>query len=308
MNKRPLALLLCMKIQYANVALLAQRIGILLLAALIALPAVAEPSNDSDFERCKASLKEAALQADVAEATIDKVLALATYDASIIELDGKQPEFTTTFADYLNKRVTQTRISKGRELGVIHAALLERLTRQYGVPGQYLLAFWGLETNFGDYMGKKQAPSALATLACDERRASFFTRELIATMQLVERNTLEPQAMESSWAGALGQTQFMPTTYLRYAVDGDGDGVVNLWSSIDDALASAAHYLSELGWQTGLFWGREIVLPSTFDWSAIGRKQVKTLAKWHSLGSVAFFDLCKLAVASKRNYLVRANA
>ncbi|MFK8018640.1 MAG: lytic murein transglycosylase [Pseudomonadales bacterium] len=252
-----------------------------LLGALLILTAVNSQAN----EACFASIREQAIDAGVAADTVERVMAHAKIEPKIVALDRKQPEFSTTFADYMGKRVNETRIEKGRALRQTHSRLLAELTRKYGVPGHYLLAFWGLETNFGGYMGKKNAPSALATLACDGRRASFFTAELIETMRLVEKYKLDPAKMESSWAGAMGQTQFMPSTFARYAVDGDNDGKVDLWNSTADALASGANYLKALDWQTRRRWGREVLLPAGFEWSVTGRKaSKKTLAQWRALG------------------------
>ncbi|MEM8500023.1 MAG: lytic murein transglycosylase [Pseudomonadota bacterium] len=236
-----------------------------------------EPSHCFDVIRSQAS------DAGVHSTTIQRVLEHAKIEEKIIALDRKQPEFSTTFADYLGKRVNQKRIDKGRALLKSHSELLTRLTGQYGVPGRYLVAFWGLETNFGGYMGKKNAISALATLACDQRRARFFMSELVTTMQLVERFDLNPAKMESSWAGAMGQTQFMPSTFARYAVDGDADGTIDLWKSTADALASGANYLQALGWEKERRWGREVLLPAGFDWTQTGRQIEKSLAQWRLL-------------------------
>jgi membrane-bound lytic murein transglycosylase B len=189
----------------------------------------------------------------------------------VIELDRKQPEFTTTFSDYYNKRVTPARVEKGREMLKEHAELLRSISDRYGVPAHYLVSFWGLETNFGGYLGKMAIPDSLATLACDERRSKFFTAELIS-------------AMVGSWAGAMGHVQFMPSVFLRYAVDGDGDGRRDLWGSIPDALASAGNFLATLGWQPGLRWGREVLLPAGFDYSQATRDIIKPLRVWSQAG------------------------
>lgn len=253
---------------------------IALVACLAAQTGLAEQSS---HQSCFDSIRQKASAAGVKATTIERVMAQVRIEPKIVDLDRKQPEFSTTLKDYLGKRVNDTRIDKGKTLRRTHAELLESLTRQYGVPGHYLLAFWGLETNFGGYMGKKNAPSALATLACDGRRATFFTNELIATMRLVEKYNLDPANMESSWAGAMGQTQFMPSTFERFAVDGDNDGTVDLWNSTADALASGANYLQSLGWQTRLRWGREVLLPTGFDWALTGARQQKSLAEWRAL-------------------------
>ena len=135
------------------------------------------------------------------------------------------------------------------------------------MPPHYLLALWGLETNFGNYFGNLSIPSALATLACDSRRTEFFANELIATLKIIDAGDLDPAELRGSWAGAIGHMQFMPTTYLAHAVDGDGDGRRDLFGSIDDALTSGGHYLRSLGWKKGFRWGREVRLPSGFDYA-----------------------------------------
>lgn len=254
--------------------------SILIASFLLSLPA---RSNTPELNQCFDVIRSQASTAGVRSDTIDRVLAHAKIEEKIIALDRKQPEFSTTFADYLGKRVNQKRIDTGRSLLKSHSKLLTRLTVQYGVPGRYLVAFWGLETNFGGYMGKKNAISALATLACDQRRAKFFMSELVTTMKLVERFDLNPSKMESSWAGAMGQTQFMPSTFARFAVDGDADGKIDLWKSTADALASGANYLQALGWEKERRWGREVLLPAGFDWTQTGRQIKKSLAQWRSL-------------------------
>ncbi len=204
----------------------------------------------------------------------------------VIKSDQSQPEFTQTFSDYLSKRVTNTRIKQGTKLLKKHNKFLNALYRQYGVPGRYLVAFWGLETNFGSYMGKMSTLNSLATLACDKRRSEFFTAEFIQALKLIERESLVPEKMQGSWAGAMGHTQFMPSTYYKYAVDGDGDGKINLWFSEKDALASSANYLHQLGWKSGERWGREISLPKGFPYEKTGLRKARPLKEWRALGAI----------------------
>lgn len=265
-------------LQYSVPNIISNSLFITLL--LLSAPTLA---STPDQRLCFDNIRTQAAAAGVRVSTIKRVLEHAKIEEKIIALDRKQPEFSTTFADYLGKRVNQSRIDRGRSLSKSNSTLLARLTREYGVPGRYLVAFWGLETNFGGYMGKKNAISALATLACDQRRSKFFTSELITTMKLVERFDLNPSNMESSWAGAMGQTQFMPSTFERYAVDGDADGKIDLWTSTADALASGANYLQALGWEKERRWGREVLLPAGFDWTQTGRQVKKSLAYWRSL-------------------------
>jgi len=252
-------------------------------AASIADKATDQPVTVNNFETCKADLQQQAIAAGVSAETARSVLAGAEYLERVIELDRRQPEFTTSFADYLNRRVNDTRIDKGRQLLIEHAELLQRVTNETGVPAAYLLSFWGMETNYGGYFGKMSVPSSLATLACDERRKTFFTRQLIAALQIVDEGAISPEQMEGSWAGAMGHVQFMPTVFLKHAVDADGDGRRDLWNSLPDALMSAGQFLQSMGWDGDYRWGREVQLPDNFNFAlADGRR--KSLDQWNQLG------------------------
>jgi membrane-bound lytic murein transglycosylase B len=234
------------------------------------------------FEDCLQSLQQQALTQGISERTVAEVIPGLEHQARVIELDRSQPEFTQVFADYFSKRVSEGRIEKGRALYAEHGDFLSQLTRQYGVPGAYLVSFWGLETNFGSYLGAMPTLDSLATLACDQRRSEFFTNEFLLALKLLEREKLRASDMKGSWAGAVGHTQFMPSSYLQYAVDGDGDGRIDLWNSRRDALASAANFLSELGWESDQRWGREVSLPDNFDFSQTPEK--RSLLEWRDLG------------------------
>ena len=236
------------------------------------------------FEQCVVGLQEQALSAGVSQDTVSNVLGNVKYVAKILEYDRNQPEFVQTFPGYFSARVTPWRINKGREMLAKHKAFLAKLTQQYGVPGHYLVAFWGLETNFGGIKGKMPILDSLATLACDQRRSSFFSKELIQALRLLERENLQVDNMVGSWAGAMGHTQFMPTAYLTYAKDGDGDGKVDLWNSEQDALESAANFLQNLGWKAGYRWGREVTLPANFDYQLAGKSNPKPLSFWAKQG------------------------
>lgn len=253
------------------------------LFTLGSLPGLAYSDVVEDFPQCIDRLETQAINAGVSSKTASEVLAKAEYVERVIELDRRQPEFTTTFADYLNKRVNEQRVDKGRELLQEHRELLDRVTRETGVPAPYLVSFWGLETNFGAYFGKMPVPSSLATLACDQRRSKFFTEQLIAALQIIDEGSIAPEQMEGSWAGAMGHVQFMPTVFLRHAVDGDGDGKRDLWNSLPDAMMSAGNFLQDLGWDGDYRWGREVLLPDNFNYElADGRKL--PLEEWRELG------------------------
>ncbi len=247
-------------------------------------PAYSVRLSPSDFSACRQRLQQQAIEAGVAPATVQKAFSYIEYQPKVLELDRRQPEYTESFARYLNKRVTRYRVETGRKLYRQKADLLDRLTRQYGVPGHYILAFWGLETNYGRFMGNTPVLGALSTLACDTRRTDFFTQELLQALRLIDQYHLEPSSMRGSWAGAMGHTQFMPSAYRQYARDGDGDQRADLWNSESDALTSAANFLQALGWQRELRWGREVVLPNGFPYELTGKQHQRSLAQWASYG------------------------
>lgn len=246
--------------------------------------AAAPLTEEEAFTQCRVALVAQAEAQKISRATIDEALAKVQFSARVIELDRQQPEFTTTFADYLNRRVTPARVAQGRELLQQHRPLLDRASTQYGVPVQYLVAFWGLETNYGSFFGKMSVLDSLSTLACDPRRSDYFTAELMDALRILDEGAIKPERMEGSWAGAMGHVQFMPSAFLRHAVDYDGDGKRDLWGSIPDAMGSAAHFLQNLGWERGSRWGREVKLPTGFAYLEAGLKNHKPLQEWHQLG------------------------
>ncbi len=263
-------------------------LSLLLASAILSSPAArAQSSVDiaaPDMQACQQRWQATARSQGLDKHLIEELIPQLRYLPEVLQLDRRQPEFTSTFASYLSRRVTDTRIEKGRTLGQQYATLLDNLAFEYGIPQQILLAFWGLETNFGGYLGKTSTLDALATLGCDARRSDYFSRELLIALRLVQTHALDPAAMRGSWAGAMGHTQFMPSNYLRYGRDGDGDQRIDLWGSPTDALTSAAHFLQQLGWERGARWGREVRLPAGFDYSLAGLKQARPLREWQRLG------------------------
>ena len=262
------------------------RLAVLCLSGLLAAPAFGqsnEPLSPDAFDQCLQRLGQTAMDAGVSAETANQVIAGVQYSDRVIELDRRQPEFTTTFADYLNRRVNQDRIQKGRELLQTHRDLLNRVTRETGVPGPYLVAFWGLETNFGSYFGKMSVPDSLATLACDPRRSEFFTRQWVAALQIIDEGAIPAEKMEGSWAGAMGHVQFMPTVFLQHAVDADGDGRRDLWNSLPDAMMSAGRFLESMGWNGDYRWGREVLLPDNFDYRLSDGRRLP-LSEWRKMG------------------------
>ena len=248
--------------------------------AFISYGQQSQKSEPDTFPQCIERLQQLARDAGVSEITTVDILGKVKPLPRILGYDRNQPESVQTFSGYFSKRVTNWRVNRGREKLAEHREFLSKLTQEYGVPAHYLIAFWGLETNFGGIKGKIPTIPALTTLACDQRRSAYFSGELIQALLLLEREDLDPKDMIGSWAGAMGHTQFMPTAYMKYAKDGDADGKVDLWNNESDALASAAHFLQNLGWKTGFRWGREVLLPEGFNYQLAGKSQPQPLSFW----------------------------
>ncbi len=204
-------------------------------------------------------------------------------DPEVLEKARYQPEFQAKVWDYLDNRVNEEQVAKGRQMRAQYKSVLDRIEQRYGVNRDILLAIWSMETNYGQILTRtdvmRNLPRSLATLAyLDKSRAKFARTQLIAALKIVQKGDIKPNELISSWAGAMGHTQFIPTSYLAYAADMDGDGHANIWESVPDALATAANLLRKNGWQTGKTWGYEVVAPGK---SASGRR---SLGQWQSLG------------------------
>lgn len=260
--------------------LLTAVLGIVLIHAL---PTRAE-SPERDFTAWLEGVRQEALARGISPATLDRVLTGLQPIPKVMELDQRQPEFVDTFLDYLDRRVTHSRIEEGRRQLEQHRALLAEIEQRYGVPPHILVALWGLETNYGSHLGDYPVPAALATLAYDQRRSQFFREQLFAALAILEAGHITPEAMKGSWAGAMGHLQFMPSTFIAYAVDADGDGRKDLWRSLPDAFASAANYLRRLGWRNDEIWGREVRLPEGFDWELARLGLTKPVNAWSAMG------------------------
>lgn len=282
----------------------------MLCACIVALPAAAQvlPAPDPDFDRCKAGLRTQALGAGIAGEPFDRFLGAVVADRGVLELLDAQPEFTTPIWDYLAALVDTPRIDDGRAMLAAHAELLAQVSRQYGVDAATIVAVWGVESDYGRSFGKRPLLQSLATLACFGRRREFFRSELFATLALLQSGDLSDPALTGSWAGAFGHTQFMPSTYRRIAVDGDGDGRRDLVGSIPDALASTAHYLARAGWRAGEPWGYEVRLPAGFNASLAGRTRPRPLADWSARGVVRADGNATAPAASPAALLLPAGA
>ena len=236
------------------------------------------------FAQWRDAFREEALQAGVPAEVFDRAFAGVTPDPSIITADRSQPEFTRPVWQYLDGALDAQRVSGGKRLLREHAATLAAIEARYGVERNTLVAIWGLESNFGTIMGDKSVIRSLATLAHEGRRPGFAKSQLLAALEILQRGDVAPDRLRGSWAGAMGQTQFIPTTYNSYAVDFDGDGRRDIWHSTADALASAAHYLQASGWKTGQPWGFEVSLPKGFDYALADSSIRKPLGEWRGLG------------------------
>lgn len=236
------------------------------------------------FDRWVSELRAEALSLGISIRTLEALDELNAPLQKVLEYDSSQPEFVQTFTRYLGLRVTPNQVARGRSLLQEHRELLEEVNQRYGVRPHYLAAFWAIESNFGRNTGGFSVLQALATLAFDPRRADFFREQLLIALKIIDEGHISSADMTGSWAGAMGQLQFMPTIFDSYAIDGDGDGRVDIWNSLPDIFYSAANFLNQSGWQDGERWGREILLPSDFDYSLSGLMTRKTVNEWSEFG------------------------
>lgn len=251
-----------------------------LLAVLATFPAHAQ----TGFDDWLAAFRQEAAAQGISAATLDAALTGITPVERVVQLDRGQPEFLQTFTGYLGVRVTPARVEQGRERLAEHAALLDAVEAQYGVPKAVLVAFWGLETNYGSFKGNLNVPVSLATLAWEGRRSAFFEAQLLDALRIIDAGHVAAVDMNGSWAGAMGHMQFMPSTYRAYAMDGDGDARIDLWQSIPDALHSGANYLKRAGWRAGEPVTIEVQPPQDFDWRRASIANRLPVAQWAALG------------------------
>jgi membrane-bound lytic murein transglycosylase B len=257
-----------------------------LAAALLLLPGPGEAArgNDMDFASFLAGVRQEAIAQGIKPKTLDAALAGVQPVPRVLELDKKQPERTLTFAEYIDRVVPQGRIDTARRKLQENQALLDEISRKFGVQPRFIVALWGIETDFGQRMGSFAIVPALATLAYDGRRSAFFRKELLDALRIIDQGHVTAAGMIGSWAGAMGQSQFMPSSFLAYAYDWNGDGRRDIWTTREDALASIANYLAKVGWKGAETWGREARLPARLDPALIGLETTKPLAAWGALG------------------------
>lgn len=254
--------------------------------------------SEEGFAEYVLQLKADALTKGFNQAFIEDSFARVEFHKRAVAADRSQPENVETLDTYLPKRVPKWKVDKARALYKEHQVLLKKIGDKYQVQPRFIVALWGLETNFGKYTGGYNVISALSTLAYEGRRESFFKKQLFAALTILDEGHISNENMKGSWAGAMGQNQFMPTSFLSYAVDGDGDGKKDIWQNQADIFSSMANYLKKEGWNDELTWGRQVKLPEHFDyalaipqntgsrknWLKAWANTEKTLAEWQTLG------------------------
>ena len=239
----------------------------------------------SDFPSWRRAFRARAAAAGISGATFDRAFAGVAINERVLELDGRQPEFTRPIWEYLDSAVSSSRIDNGREAMALNNAALDRIEAAYGVEKEVVVAVWGLESAYGFNYGSIPVVESLATLAYEGRRRAFAEEQLIEALKIIQSGDVSPERMVGSWAGAMGHTQFIPTSYQAYAVDFTGDGRRDVWAEDpSDALASTANYLSRFGWEAGAPWGVEIRLPAAFDYALADQSIRRPVANWRALG------------------------
>jgi len=249
-----------------------------LLSAALATPAFAQDG----FSAFKAGVRAEAVRAGIRGGTVDAAFEGVAPNPHILELDHHQPEFTQTWAQYRANILPEKRLHAARDAYTAEAGRLAEITRRYPCDPRIVVGIWGLESNFGVRTGTYRIVEALGTLAYDGRRAGYFRKELINALRILDNGDIAPRAMTGSWAGAMGQPQFMPSSYLRYAVDADGDGRRDIWTNRADVFGSIANYLAQCGWRWGEPWGQQVLVPANL--GATGRETVRSLAEWQAAG------------------------
>jgi membrane-bound lytic murein transglycosylase B len=254
-------------------------------AALLVLTVPAAAAADRT-QACVESLWPAARGAGVTRATFDHAFAGFTPDPEVIEAANFQPEYVKPIGEYIDRVVSDKRVETGKQKLVENQALLGSLETRYGVDRHIIVAIWGVESNYGVQPGDKNVIRSLGTLICSGTKAKFAKPQLVSALKILQRGDISLEAMNGSWAGAMGHTQFIPTTYSAYAVDQDGDGKRDIWGNVPDALASTASYLKVSNWRAGETWGYEVTLPKGFDPKRVNENMLRSLGDWQKLGIV----------------------
>jgi membrane-bound lytic murein transglycosylase B len=256
-------------------------------AALVVSPAMAQSARgQGSFDAFLDGVRSDARRGGVSAATLNRALRGLRPNERVLELDRRQAEFTQTWPQYRDARLSPARIDAGRRAYADNRALLESIQARFRVSARVVVAIWGLETNYGGFTGNFNVIEALATLAWEGRRAAFFRAELLAALRILDAGHVSVERMRGSHAGAMGNPQFMPTSFERLAVDFDGDGRRDIWDSKADALGSIANYLARNGWRDGEIWGFEVLLPGGFDTSLADHRQMRPMRDWGRMGVV----------------------
>ncbi|QEA39076.1 lytic murein transglycosylase [Pistricoccus aurantiacus] len=240
-----------------------------------------------DFVDWVATFRREARDQGIGESVLVSAFEGVRFQPRVIELDGAQPEFVRPIWSYLDTAVSATRIEQGRKQLAAHEGAASAAAQRYGVPKEILVAIWGIESNYGANFGGFSTIDALATLAFEGRRSEFAKQELMAALRILQAGDIDASRMRGSWAGAMGHTQFMPSSFEAYAVDGDADGHRDIWGSIPDVMASTAHYLDRAGWRAGEPWGVEVTLPQGFDYTQASAAIRRSSEQWASEGVAA---------------------
>lgn len=250
----------------------------------LSLFSAAAPASQQGFDQWVRDFRSQARSAGISASIYDSAFAGAKFQPTVVKLDRKQPEFSRPIWQYLDFAVSDTRVRNGQARLQQHLATAQALEDEYGVPKEIFTAIWGVESNYGDNFGDFRTIDALATLGFDGRRASFAKGELIAALKILQSGDIPADRMRGSWAGAMGHTQFIPSSFLAYAVDADGDGRRDIWGSVPDALGSTANYLARAGWRRGEPWGVEVKLPANFDYGDAELDEQESIEEWMDMG------------------------
>lgn len=268
-------------LQGKTTSLFRRLMAVVTAGSLMLFSALPVSANSADFVR---SLWPQAEARGVSRTAFEQAFAGYSYSSKIMDLTRKQPEFSQTVQQYIDRRVTNARASKGQAMRGEWAQTLAGAQQRWGVQPEVVLAIWGMETNFGGFMGGEHTIHALATLTEGGYRPDFFREELLTALRIISDGHVSANNMTGSWAGAMGHTQFMPTSFMKYAVDYNGDGRKDIWNSVQDALGSTANYLHSFGWKQGETWGYEIRLPNGFDFARARQMERAPLSQWQAMG------------------------
>jgi membrane-bound lytic murein transglycosylase B len=277
---------------------------ILLISSIFLFSISFSYSNDINYDNWLLSLKSDALERGISEETFNNVMKTVIITPKVKKLDKKQPETQITFNDYFKRTVNRTRVNIGKKKYEQYKSDLLKIAEVYKVQPRFILSIWGIETNYGTYTGSFSVISSLTTLAFQGRRANFFRKQLLDAIEIIDKKYIELENMKGSWAGAMGQSQFMPSSYLAYAQDFDNDGKKDIWNNHLDVFASIAFYLKSHGWDDSKTWGREVIVPNEFLKSYIKNKNNPKTLKYWSDNNILRIDGTMLPYLALKAHLV----